>query len=436
MLNKHSPVIIVGGGAFGLSTALHLSLAGYSDITVFERDEKIPSKYSAAYDINKIVRAEYEDEFYTQLALDVIEAWKNNPIFNPYYHQTGYIVATSGSAPSKARDTLQKSLSSLTNRPAFRNEIKQLSTKDDFRKYAWQITGPLKGFKGYFNRIAGYAHSANSLKSAFVACAQRGIRFVTGEEKGKIVELLYEGKKCVGVKTADGKVYKAETTIVALGAYAASLIPSVGNFAVARCWSVAHVQLTEEETDLLRGIPVVNVRDLGFFFEPDPATRLFKLCPLGAGFVNTNKSNGISLPPPDRLPPPQDYIPAEDERKLRRLLQETFPWMANRPFVDQKLCWFSDTKDSEYCIDFVPGTENSLVVLSGDSGHGFKMMPIFGEWVVDLLQNGKQKLERWQWRKEDQRGVDWGSSVNWRIGETRELKELIVEKEGMVKARL
>lgn len=69
MLNKHSPVIIVGGGAFGLSTALHLSLAGYSDITVFERDEKIPSKYSAAYDINKIVRAEYEDEFYTQLAL-------------------------------------------------------------------------------------------------------------------------------------------------------------------------------------------------------------------------------------------------------------------------------------------------------------------------------------------------------------------------------
>jgi sarcosine oxidase/L-pipecolate oxidase len=69
MLSKQSPIKIVGGGAWGMSTALHLNLAGYSDITVFERGEKVPSPYSAAWDINKIVRAEYEDPFYTDLAL-------------------------------------------------------------------------------------------------------------------------------------------------------------------------------------------------------------------------------------------------------------------------------------------------------------------------------------------------------------------------------
>ncbi len=115
-------------------------------------------------------------------------------------------------------------------------------------------------------------------------------------------------------------------------------------------------------------------RDLGFFFEPCPETRLFKLCPLGAGYVNSDKNTGISLPPGDSLPAPRDYIPASDEKKLRRLLRETLPWLADRPFVDQKMCWFADTADSEYTVDFVPNTGDSLIVLSGDSGHGFKMM--------------------------------------------------------------
>lgn len=69
MTRKESPVLILGGGAWGLSTALHMVNSGYSDITVIERAEQIPSRYSAAWDLNKIVRAEYEDPFYTDLAL-------------------------------------------------------------------------------------------------------------------------------------------------------------------------------------------------------------------------------------------------------------------------------------------------------------------------------------------------------------------------------
>ncbi len=52
MLAKDSSVIIIGGGAWGLSTAYHMNLAGYSNITVFERGEEIPSRYSAAWDLN------------------------------------------------------------------------------------------------------------------------------------------------------------------------------------------------------------------------------------------------------------------------------------------------------------------------------------------------------------------------------------------------
>ena len=382
-----------------------------------------------------------------------MEGWKT-PLFGPYYHQTGYVVAATGRAPQKAIDHLEKALSSISSHPTFAPEIRQLNSSKDFKDHTWQYTGPLTGFKGYFNRIAGYAHSADTLKGIWEHCASRGVKFIMGESAGKAVELLYtdatafpssstrtgtqegtEKSRCVGIKTADGKRHFAELIICALGAYGASLIPGLGNFSVARCWSLAHVQLTEAETDYLRGIPTTNVRDLGFFFEPDPKTRLFKLCPLGTGYTNIN-DHGISLPPEDRLPPPQDYIPLEDEQKLRLLLRETFPWMAERPFVEKKLCWFADTADSEYCIDFVPNTNKSLVVLSGDSGHGFKMMPSFGKWVVDLLDNKEQRLLRWQWRNTDLRGQDWSTSVSWRIGTSSELRDLIVNKSKAIKARL
>lgn len=69
MPDKTAPVFVLGAGAWGLSTALHLHEHGYSDITVFDRAQEIPSPYSAAYDLNKIIRAEYEDPFYTELTL-------------------------------------------------------------------------------------------------------------------------------------------------------------------------------------------------------------------------------------------------------------------------------------------------------------------------------------------------------------------------------
>ena len=118
------------------------------------------------------------------------------------------------------------------------------------------------------------------------------------------------------------------------------------------------------------------------------------------------------------------------------MLREVFPWMAERPFVEKRLCWFADTRDSEYCIDFVPETDRSLIVISGDSGHGFKMMPVFGKWVASLLEAGHQSEKRWQWRKHGEKEEKWGDEVSWRIGTSREVAELIKEKEKLERARL
>jgi sarcosine oxidase/L-pipecolate oxidase len=43
---KNEPIIIVGAGAFGLSTALHLARRGYTDVTVFDKQPYDKSLYS------------------------------------------------------------------------------------------------------------------------------------------------------------------------------------------------------------------------------------------------------------------------------------------------------------------------------------------------------------------------------------------------------
>lgn len=53
-ITKSDSVLVVGGGTWGASTALHLARRGYTNVTVLD-PYKIPSPISAGNDINKIV---------------------------------------------------------------------------------------------------------------------------------------------------------------------------------------------------------------------------------------------------------------------------------------------------------------------------------------------------------------------------------------------
>lgn len=68
-MTKSKRILIVGGGTFGLSTAYHLAKDGYNNIIVVDKSSVIPSPISAGNDFNKIIRAEYEDPWYAELAL-------------------------------------------------------------------------------------------------------------------------------------------------------------------------------------------------------------------------------------------------------------------------------------------------------------------------------------------------------------------------------
>ncbi|KAA1091676.1 hypothetical protein PGTUg99_000173 [Puccinia graminis f. sp. tritici] len=75
-----------------LSTAWHLSKRGYTNIICVDR-WMFPSKSSAGFDRNKIVRTTYGDPLYIKLAEEAIQLWKQ-PIFKGIFHQTGWVLGT------------------------------------------------------------------------------------------------------------------------------------------------------------------------------------------------------------------------------------------------------------------------------------------------------------------------------------------------------
>jgi glutamyl-tRNA reductase len=52
-LLQHQRVVIVGAGCFGLSTAYHLLMRGYTDITVLDRSTALPASDASSNDINR-----------------------------------------------------------------------------------------------------------------------------------------------------------------------------------------------------------------------------------------------------------------------------------------------------------------------------------------------------------------------------------------------
>ncbi|KAE8149159.1 sarcosine oxidase [Aspergillus avenaceus] len=423
-VSKSEPVAIIGAGVFGLATALQLAQDGYTDVSVFEKDDQVPPRHSAAFDINKIVRPEYQDPWYTELTIKAIEAWKS-PLYAPYYHETGFLHLVSGTAPQQAADTRDSFVKTIRHHPRFESILKNINSPEDIKQVAWQLDGEFPGWNGYFNPLAGYAHSADALRGVYKAAAARGVKFFLGDQ-GDVAQLVYDqNHQATGVMTRSGRYHPAKVTVVAAGAAAATLVPEVGQQVVAKSWSLGHVRLTDEETSMLRGIPVTYARDLGFYFEPDPKTNLLKICPMGGGYINTDPKTGVSLPP--SLADSDDVLPPDDERRMRRLLRESLPALADRPFVEKKLCWFADTADSDFIIDYVPNTGSSVVVCSGDSGHLFKMFPIAGQWVHQLLQGDGQSEARWRWKqKSDSKWA--GGDVSWRLGQTKEFAEIKVPK--------
>ncbi|KAI5478450.1 hypothetical protein MNV49_005091 [Pseudohyphozyma bogoriensis] len=388
----NSPILVVGAGTFGLSTAWHLARRGYKNITVIDRHDA-PSVASAGYDLNKVFRTEYSDPLYSKLAVEARKVWLEEKALEGCYKENGYIFSVCGKSATSVANWEQ----AVANSRALGVQFEDLLTPEDFRAKAPFLKGPLTGWKGVYNKNAGWTHARNALTALTIECKKAGVKFFSGGA-GTMKEFVYGAKGAVvGVKTTDGTVHKADLTVLAAGAWIDELLDTKGQL-LAKCWCFAHIQLTEEEAKAFAKAPVVNNRELGYFFEPDVEGRRIKLSPHTPGYTHYVAPNrSVPRSKPEH---PTDTIPDLAVDLMRQLLRESLaPEIANRPFVYEQMCWDAPSPDANFIIsklDEHPG----LIVAGGASAHGFKFLPTIGGYITDLAE-GKldpELVETWKWR--------------------------------------
>ncbi|OQV02535.1 hypothetical protein CLAIMM_07721 [Cladophialophora immunda] len=408
-----STILIVGGGALGVSTAISLlQRPKYSNtaITIVDASPKFPNRSAASWDTSRILRADYAEKAYTKLVSQARKYW-NYVSSDAWggagrYHDAPLLLTSQPGVDGHVDGYLEESLANVKDLARSGdfdfslNDIKELPNKEAI-KGASGFPGTSGDF-GYMNDKCGWVNAEAVVKYLYEKLEQVGRDRVEVKLASKVRQLLYEGHgsslRCSGVEIEGGTHLYADLTILAAGAWTPSLIDFHGR-AVATGQVLSYITLTEAEQQTLSPMPIYFNMSRGMFMVPAHNGEL-KWGRHGYGYQNPTpmhlegKDVLVSVPRPD-LP-----IPAEAETACKEFLLELFPHWKDKQVTKTRLCWYCDTPTGDFLIDYHPHYQD-LFLVTGDSGHGFKVLPVIGDKVVDAIDGElDQDLQQlWRWRE-------------------------------------
>ncbi|KAK4145254.1 FAD dependent oxidoreductase [Dichotomopilus funicola] len=440
-----SSILVVGSGVFGLTTALALARRdafSHCSITVVDRSDPsqpgaFPSPDAASVDTSRIIRADYADSAYTSLGDEALVQWRKrdqptDPGAQGRYRESGLLLVADAAPPAPdtgsagegvkpkltgldyARLSWANVLSLASKYPDLANRVRELPDPEAIREVLG--TRGTSGSWGYINNSSGWGNAAAAMAWLYDQAKQTGrINFVPGT----VVSLEHNTTSVTGARLADGGILSAELVVVAAGAWTGGLVDLAGQ-AIATGQVLGYLEITEGEQQALANMPVILNLSTGLFIIP-PTDRVLKVARHATGYINPITLTTPPLPLSPNTPPPttpitvslprtslthpSTTIPASAAADLRSALRDMLPEppsLHTRPFIKTRLCWYSDTPDADFLIDYHPHWRG-LFVATGDSGHAFKFLPVIGDKIADCIA-GNCPVEfrgKWEWKVKD-----------------------------------
>jgi sarcosine oxidase / L-pipecolate oxidase len=320
-------------------------------------------------DISRVIRIDYGDSDYADLAHEALKSWKAEPKYRGIFQTANYILAGFGS--SHGRAWVDKARAALKA-----NGLDQPLTRDtqEIKNKYPMIHGHLGGpeFYGYDNDRAGWVDASKAIALLRNECLDLGISFLVGHA-GTVIGLDKDSssRRIDSVQTLSGTTIKGDVFVVAAGAWTSGLINMYGS-TLANAQVIGYLRLSEEEVERYADLPILQQITTGWFnLPPHKETRFLKMAIHGWGYtrtpgkgeLNSNTSSSPRAWPVHRA----NFVPAEAQKVLRDGLIDMLPELRDRPFEQVALCWYTDTPTGDFIMDFHPDFEN-VFVANGGSG--------------------------------------------------------------------
>lgn len=354
-------ILIVGAGAFGLSTALELKERGFKEVTVIDRMMP-PVPDGSSVDISRIIRYDYTDPFYATLAKEAADVWKSSSLYSPFYHQSGYVLASESGFDASVEE--YKAILKSEGQP-----FTEFQSTDELKQLVPELSDIGNQFSGYFNPRGGWANAEGAIRALAARCSESGVSFITGP-RGTIASLkMDENSRVVGVNVISGPPLLASKVILATGAWTNNFV-NLDRAIISSAQPIGFVQLTEEEARACSNVPVVDNLTTGvFFFPPTPDTHILKVAYHGHGFENEvfRDSRVISSPKLDGNNATSLFLPEDADLYLRKGLRQLMPRFAGRAWLRTRMCWYTDTANGDFIADYHPSYDG-LFIATGGSG--------------------------------------------------------------------
>lgn len=333
---------IIGGGVFGLSSALALRARGHA-VTVYDPGP-LPHPLAASHDISKAVRLDYGgDAVYTALMEQAIPEWRRwNARYGRVFEETGILVLAGRKMAAFEADSLR-----TMQRRGHRVEVLDRHAIGA-RFPGWNAE---RHAAGYFNPVGGYARASATTAALAKDAVESGVLVKLGE-----------------ATTVESVAPRHQVVVVAAGAWTPQLLPELAAVLTPNAQTILHFWAPDNRW-AQHPTFTADVSNTGWYGFPTNRGGVFKLGHHGAGRV---------VDPSGPRPPAPGMV-----ERARAFLKTSIPELADAPLAEQRTCIYCDSFDGHFWIDSVrPG----VFVAAGGSGHGFKFAPVIGALVADRVE--------------------------------------------------
>ena len=365
-------IAVIGAGAFGGWTALHLLERG-ARVTLLDAWGPGNSRSSSGGE-TRVMRGTYgPDQPYTEMAARALKLWQKyeRRWKRHFLHRTGVLWM----AP--AHDDAFERGSVKTLRAA-KIKLQELSSPQ-MRKRWPQIN--FEGIEwGIFEPECGYLDARASCQSVVEAFIAAGGKYrqlaVLGEE---LMDHELESGPLRSLGLSDGSRLKADVYVFACGPWLGKIFPqAVGDL----------VQPTKQDIFFFgppagddrfsdRHLPVWGDHRGRFRYGIPGSDR--------RGFKIADDTRGPAFDPTNG----ERVANQETLKDIREYVTFRFPALKDAPLLETRVCQYEQTPDSHFIIDRHPKNEN-VWLLGGGSGHGFKHGPAVGERMAELVLDQRE----------------------------------------------